>query len=111
MTAINPVDAPWDPLTPMEVAEIFRPLARPWWVAGGYAMEHVVGRAYRPHSDVDVLVLRRTIPPVGTSWQTGSWGSRIRRALCDPGIGARRYPMPCTMSGFAPRPPRRGSSN
>ena len=64
MTPIDPVDDPWEPLTPMEVAEIFRPLECPWWVAGGYAMEHAVGRAYRPHSDVDVLILRRDHPAV-----------------------------------------------
>ena len=59
MTPVDPVDAPWEPFTPMEVRQLLRPLECPWWVAGGYAIEHAVGRAYRSHSDVDVLILRR----------------------------------------------------
>ncbi|MBB1253461.1 amino acid transporter [Streptomyces sp. OF3] len=31
----------------------------PWWIAGGYAIELAVGRELRPHSDLDILVLRR----------------------------------------------------
>lgn len=31
----------------------------PWWIAGGYAIELAVGHELRPHSDLDVLVLRR----------------------------------------------------
>ena len=32
----------------------------PWWcVAGGHAVELAVGRPLRPHSDIDVLLLRR----------------------------------------------------
>ncbi|GAA3164730.1 MULTISPECIES: nucleotidyltransferase domain-containing protein [Streptomyces] len=30
-----------------------------WWVAGGYAIEWAVGRRFRGHADIDVLVLRR----------------------------------------------------
>lgn len=59
MTASDPVDARWEPFTPMEVGQLLRHLDCPWWLAGGYAIEHAVGRAYRPHGDVDVLVLRR----------------------------------------------------
>lgn len=59
MAAPNPVDAPWESFTPMEVAQLFRPLECPWWVAGGNAIEHVVGHAYRPHGDIDVVILRR----------------------------------------------------
>nr|WP_239078247.1 amino acid transporter [Streptomyces sp. SID9124] len=35
------------------------PLRAPWWVAGGYAVELAVGRAFRDHADIDVLLLRR----------------------------------------------------
>lgn len=59
MTPTNPADAPWEPFTPMEVAALFRPLAFPWWIAGGYAIEDAVGRPFRSHGDVDVLILRR----------------------------------------------------
>jgi hypothetical protein len=59
VTPIDPVDAPWEPFTPREVGQLLRPLECPWWVAGDYAIEHAVGRAYRLHSDVDVVILRR----------------------------------------------------
>jgi hypothetical protein len=31
----------------------------PWWLAGGHAIELVVGRPLRAHGDIDVLLLRR----------------------------------------------------
>lgn len=48
----------WEPLTPREVASIFAAARFPWWIAGGHAIDHVVGRSVRPHHDIDVLVLR-----------------------------------------------------
>jgi hypothetical protein len=50
-------ELPWDPLSPAEVAGLFA--ETPWWIAGGYAIELAVGHPLRPHSDVDVLLLRR----------------------------------------------------
>ena len=44
----------WDPLSPEEIAEIFSEAAFSWWIAGGYAIEHFVGRSLRPHDDIDV---------------------------------------------------------
>jgi hypothetical protein len=55
----NPIDVPWEPFTPMQAAELLRPLACPWWIAGGYAIEHAVGHRLRTHADIDVLILRR----------------------------------------------------
>lgn len=49
----------WDPAPLPEVAELFSAVRAPWWIAGGYAIELAVGRAFREHADVDVLVLRR----------------------------------------------------
>ena len=48
----------WEPLTPREVASIFAPAQFPWWIAGGHAIDHAVGRNVRAHHDIDVLVLR-----------------------------------------------------
>lgn len=50
---------PWDPPPPDEAARLFAPLRVPWWIAGGYAVEFAVGRAFRDHGDIDVLLLRR----------------------------------------------------
>lgn len=49
----------WEPATPREVADLFSALDVPWWIAGGYAIELAVGRSFRTHSDIDVLLLRR----------------------------------------------------
>ncbi|MGV9659954.1 nucleotidyltransferase domain-containing protein, partial [Streptomyces koyangensis] len=54
------VEAPygaWEPASVTEVATLFSPLRQPWWIAGGYAVELAVGRAFRSHADIDVLLL------------------------------------------------------
>ncbi|MGW4972881.1 nucleotidyltransferase domain-containing protein, partial [Streptomyces albidoflavus] len=55
------IEAPygaWEPASVTEVAALFAPLCEPWWIAGGYAVELAVGRAFRGHADIDVLLLR-----------------------------------------------------
>lgn len=48
---------PWAPLSPDEIASVFAAATFPWWIAGGYSIEHFVGRPLRPHGDIDLLVL------------------------------------------------------
>jgi Aminoglycoside-2''-adenylyltransferase len=60
---------PWDPLRP-EDAE-FATWAAPWWVAGGWALDLVLGRQTREHWDFDLLVLRRDRHLYGRSFSTG----------------------------------------
>lgn len=111
MAPTNPVDAPWEPFTPMEVAELFRPLACRWWIAGGCAIEHAVGRRFRSHGDVDVLILRRDQAIVRdflADWDV--W-------VADPPGTLRRWDRVETLSEavhdiwVAPCSPRRGSCN
>jgi hypothetical protein len=45
---------PWEPLTIAELTAELAGFARPWWVAGGYALEAFAGRSWRGHGDVDV---------------------------------------------------------
>lgn len=47
----------WEPATPVEVSRLFA--GAPWLLAGGYALELAVGRTWRSHGDIDVLLLRR----------------------------------------------------
>jgi hypothetical protein len=49
----------WEPLLPEAVRDLLAGVDAPWWVAGGYAIEYAVGEPFRPHGDVDVLMLRR----------------------------------------------------
>lgn len=49
----------WSPLPVAEVARVFRPIPIPWWIAGGTALDLFLGRTTRPHTDLDILILRR----------------------------------------------------
>ena len=40
------------------VARLMSTYRRPWWIAGGWAIDLYVDRITRPHDDVDVAVLR-----------------------------------------------------
>ncbi|MFD5417572.1 nucleotidyltransferase domain-containing protein [Streptomyces sp. NPDC127069] len=62
----------WEPAPLCEVVELFSLMDTPWWVAGGHAIELAVGRHVRPHSDVDVLVLREhqhAVQQVLSGWE------------------------------------------
>lgn len=48
---------PWLARTPQDVLELMRGYDRPWWIAGGWAIEAFTGVA-RPHDDVDPSILR-----------------------------------------------------
>ncbi|MFF2186069.1 nucleotidyltransferase domain-containing protein [Streptomyces sp. NPDC058155] len=55
------------------MARLFSGLRNPWWIAGGFAIEFAVGRAFRTHGDIDVLLLRRDQlaaqqAPAGWEW-------------------------------------------
>jgi hypothetical protein len=63
---------PWEPLSRDEVMSVFSVAEIPWWIAGGHAIELAVGRAFRAHDDIDVLVLRphhRVVQDVLPSWE------------------------------------------
>lgn len=50
---------PWEAYGVDRVVEIMSGLTRPWWIAGGWAIEFYLGGPQRrEHDDVDVLVLR-----------------------------------------------------
>ena len=55
---MNERDDVREPLMPREVARIMAPATFPWWIAGGHAIDHAVGRQVRSHADIDVLILR-----------------------------------------------------
>lgn len=49
---------PWLPLTPTEVGRLVDGVRTTWWLVGGLALDRFVGRATRPHDDVDVEIPR-----------------------------------------------------
>ncbi len=42
----------------LEVAGVLREFRRPWFVAGGWAIDFFLGRVTRAHEDVDVAIFR-----------------------------------------------------
>jgi hypothetical protein len=44
----------WDHLSLEETLALFRGLAVPWWVAGGYAIDAFAGGRRREHDDIDI---------------------------------------------------------
>ncbi|MFJ9787127.1 nucleotidyltransferase domain-containing protein [Amycolatopsis sp. NPDC101161] len=63
----------WDPAPLPEVAALFSRVRAPWWIAGGHAIELAVGHAFRPHADVDVLLLRRDQAAVQEALRSWEW--------------------------------------
>lgn len=49
---------PWAPLAPEHAASLLSPVEARWWVAGGWAIDLLVGHQTRDHADLDVLILR-----------------------------------------------------
>ncbi len=45
-------------MTPAEVSDALGGLRRPWWIAGGWAIDLHLGHQTREHADIDVLILR-----------------------------------------------------
>jgi Aminoglycoside-2''-adenylyltransferase len=58
----------WQPWTPAEAAHALADVEVPWCVVGGWAIDLFVGRTTRPHSDLEIAVLRADF-------------ARVRRAL------------------------------
>jgi hypothetical protein len=43
------------------IKDLFRDYPRPYWVAGGWALDLFAQRTRRPHGDIDVLILARDL--------------------------------------------------
>ena len=43
---------------PRQVCALLRAFARPWWVAGGWAVDLFLGRRTRPHKDIEIALYR-----------------------------------------------------
>ncbi len=48
----------WQPLSRVEVIQVFANSPFPWGFAGGYAVEQFLGKSIREHSDTDIIVYR-----------------------------------------------------
>lgn len=48
----------WDPLSLNELKQLLDGVSKPWWVAGGTAIDLHVGRSTRAHHDLDIMIFR-----------------------------------------------------
>ena len=53
---------PWEPLDLSAAVAIFTAFPGRWWISGGYALELHLSRTWRSHHDLDIGVLRASIP-------------------------------------------------
>jgi hypothetical protein len=59
-------------LTPSDAGALLSTLERPWWIAGGWAIDLFLGRETRAHADLDIAMLRGdevALPDVLRDWQ------------------------------------------
>lgn len=54
----------WAPLSVRDVALLLRSCPARWWLSGGWAIDHWVGRVTRAHADIDISALRPTLTAV-----------------------------------------------
>lgn len=73
ITAHHP--GPWEPLSPEQAAELLSPIEAKWWIAGGWAIDLLVGHQSRAHADLDVLILR---PEQHSFGRTSTFGTSKR---------------------------------
>ena len=75
----------WRMTLPEQAADWLCGLRKPWWIAGGWALDLFVGHQTRPHADLDVGILRRDVPIVLrhlASWECyeATQGNLVRMA-------------------------------
>lgn len=70
----------WEPLTPPGIAELLGGTPARWWLSGGAALDHWLGRSIRSRTNVDVSVLRSGLAPLIVSLPGGisAWTSTDR---------------------------------
>ena len=60
----------WRAVHPTDAANLLASSEAPWWIAGGWALDLFRGTPTRPHTDLDVGVLRRDVASVLHSFST-----------------------------------------
>ena len=58
MSGSAPADDPDGLAVPRQVCALLRAFDRPWWVAGGWAVDLFLGRRTRPHKDIEIALYR-----------------------------------------------------
>lgn len=61
--------------TPTDAERLFENIGRPWWIAGGWAIDLWLGRRSREHEDLDIAILRNDVPVFRTRLE--SWDLHV----------------------------------
>lgn len=62
----------WSGMTPVDAAKLLAGFDRPWWIAGGWAIDLFLVRETRCHADLDVAILRgdeTSLPGALAGWE------------------------------------------
>lgn len=72
------LDMGWAPLTPREVAQQLDGSPVRWWLSGGVALDHWLGEAIRPRTNIDVSVVLGDLPQLVATLPAGfeAWAVR-----------------------------------
>lgn len=73
----------------LAVAADLRRFDRPWWVAGGWAIDLFLGRVTRAHGDLEVGVWRDDQAPLRAHWSACAWEVSVDGAWRPWAAGAR----------------------
>ena len=58
MSGDAPADTPDGFALPRQVLSLLDGFGKPWWVAGGWAVDLFIGRPTRPHKDIEIALFR-----------------------------------------------------
>ncbi len=65
----------WEPLTPDQVQGRLAGFERPWWIAGGWALDLFMGRQTRAHDDVEIALYRGDVDALRS--HLGGWDFHV----------------------------------
>ncbi|MEU1971409.1 hypothetical protein ABZ477_07125 [Microbacterium sp. NPDC019599] len=64
-------DTPWEPLSPRAAADLLAASPARWWLSGGAALDHWLGRPIREREDADVSTTSAELAPLVRALPSG----------------------------------------
>ena len=74
MSGDAPADVPDGFALPRQVLSLLDGFGKPWWVAGGWAVDLFIGRPTRPHKDIEIALFRND--QLALQEHLGGWNLR-----------------------------------
>lgn len=78
---------------PLEVCGFMKGFTRPWFVAGGWAMDLYLGRITREHSDIEIAILREDQLELRSYLECWEF-KKIRQGKLEPWFADERLELP-----------------